>query len=51
MQEFYTDNPKVSDDYGRIISQRHFKRIMGLMEGSTVAFGGDVDESQLYIGM
>ncbi|XP_013856315.1 fatty aldehyde dehydrogenase [Austrofundulus limnaeus] len=50
IKEFYTDNPKVSDDYGRIVSQRHFKRLMGLMEGSTVAFGGDVDESQLYIG-
>lgn len=51
MQEFYTDNPKTFEDYGRIINQRHFKRVMALMEGSTVAVGGDSDESQCYIGM
>lgn len=51
LQEFYTDNPKTFEDYGRIINQRHFKRVMALMEGSTVAVGGDSDESQCYIGM
>lgn len=51
LQEFYTDSPKTFEDYGRIINQRHFKRVMSLMEGSTVAVGGDNDESQCYIGM
>lgn len=50
LQEFYTDNPKTFEDYGRIVNQRHYKRIMALMEGSTVAVGGDGDESQCYIG-
>uniref|UniRef100_A0A3Q3XFR5 Aldehyde dehydrogenase n=1 Tax=Mola mola TaxID=94237 RepID=A0A3Q3XFR5_MOLML len=50
IKEFYTDNPKTFEDYGRIINQRHFKRVMALMEGSTVAVGGDSDESQCYIG-
>ncbi|KAL7400106.1 hypothetical protein ABVT39_006656 [Epinephelus coioides] len=49
IKEFYTDNPETFEDYGRIINQRHFKRIMALMEGSTVAVGGDSDESQCYI--
>lgn len=49
-QEFYTNDPKTFTDYGRIINQRHFKRIMALMEGSTVAIGGGHDESQCYIG-
>ncbi|XP_047246980.1 aldehyde dehydrogenase family 3 member A2-like isoform X3 [Girardinichthys multiradiatus] len=49
-QEFYADSTKTSDDYGRIINQRQFKRIMGLMEGCTIAFGGDADEAQGYIG-
>ncbi|KAK2847530.1 hypothetical protein Q5P01_010529 [Channa striata] len=49
IKEFYTDNPKTFEDYGRIVNQRHFKRLMGLMEGSTVAVGGDSDESQCYI--
>jgi len=50
MQEFYTDNPETFEDYGRIINQQHFKRLMALMEGSTVAVGGTSDESQCYIG-
>ncbi|XP_029026372.1 aldehyde dehydrogenase family 3 member A2-like isoform X2 [Betta splendens] len=49
IKEFYTDNPKTFADYGRIINQQHYKRIMTLMEGSTVAVGGDSDESQCYI--
>uniref|UniRef100_A0A8C6SZU2 Aldehyde dehydrogenase n=1 Tax=Neogobius melanostomus TaxID=47308 RepID=A0A8C6SZU2_9GOBI len=50
IKEFYTENPKGFEDYGRIINQRHFRRIMGLMEGSTVALGGDCDEADCYIG-
>ncbi|XP_053702386.1 aldehyde dehydrogenase family 3 member A2b isoform X1 [Synchiropus splendidus] len=50
VKEFYTDNPKTCPDYGRIINQRHFKRIMSMMEGSQVAFGGETDESDCYIG-
>lgn len=49
-QEFYTDNPKTFEDYGRIINQQHFKRLMALMEGGKVAVGGDSDESECYIG-
>ncbi|CAM4552672.1 unnamed protein product [Leuciscus chuanchicus] len=49
IQEFYTKDPKSFADYGRIINQRHFKRIMALLEGSTVAIGGDSDESECYI--
>ncbi|XP_031728312.1 aldehyde dehydrogenase family 3 member A2a isoform X2 [Anarrhichthys ocellatus] len=49
IKEFYTDNPETFEDYGRIINQRHFKRLMALMEGSTVAVGGNSDESQCYI--
>lgn len=51
LQEFYTNDPKSFADYGRIINQRHFKRIMALIEGSSVAIGGDCDESECYIGM
>ncbi|KAM8834717.1 aldehyde dehydrogenase, dimeric NADP-preferring-like isoform 3-T3 [Synchiropus picturatus] len=49
VKEFYSDNPKTCPDYGRIINQRHFKRIMSMMEGSQVAFGGETDESDCYI--
>ncbi|KAM6983532.1 aldehyde dehydrogenase family 3 member A2-like [Tautogolabrus adspersus] len=49
IKEFYTDNPKSCADYGRIINQRHFKRILTMLEDSTVAVGGDNDESDCYI--
>ncbi|XP_046892398.1 aldehyde dehydrogenase family 3 member A2-like [Hypomesus transpacificus] len=49
IKEFYTEDPKKFEDYGRIINQRHFKRVMSLMEGSTVAVGGDSDQSECYI--
>lgn len=49
-QEFYGADPKCSPDYGRIINQRHFSRVMGLMEGYTPVVGGQSDASQRYIG-
>ncbi|XP_063060898.1 aldehyde dehydrogenase family 3 member A2-like [Engraulis encrasicolus] len=49
IKEFYTDDPKTCPDYGRIINQRHFQRLMGLVEGNSVVVGGDTDESQCYI--
>ncbi|XP_008423433.1 fatty aldehyde dehydrogenase-like isoform X1 [Poecilia reticulata] len=47
--EFYGADPKCSPDYGRIITQQHFNRIMGLMEGYTPVVGGQSDSSQCYI--
>lgn len=49
-QEFYGDNIKESPDYGRIVNQRHFKRIMSLLEGQKVAYGGETEEATCYIG-
>lgn len=49
-QEFYGDDAKKSRDYGRIINSRHFQRVMGLMEGQRVAYGGTGDMATLYIG-
>ncbi|XP_057188948.1 aldehyde dehydrogenase family 3 member A2-like [Triplophysa rosa] len=49
IKEFYTNDPKSFADYGRIINQRHFKRLIALIEDSTVAIGGDSDEAECYI--
>ncbi|XP_027800311.2 aldehyde dehydrogenase family 3 member B2 isoform X3 [Marmota flaviventris] len=38
-----------SPDLGRIISQKHFKRLQGLLGCGRVAIGGQSDESELYI--
>nr|XP_061797186.1 LOW QUALITY PROTEIN: aldehyde dehydrogenase, dimeric NADP-preferring-like [Nerophis lumbriciformis] len=47
--EFYGPDPKSSPDYGRIINQTHFNRLVGLMEGYAPVLGGQCDASQRYI--
>ncbi|KAM9853061.1 aldehyde dehydrogenase, dimeric NADP-preferring-like [Aulostomus maculatus] len=47
--EFYGADPKSSPDYGRIINQHHFNRVMDLMEGYAPVVGGQSDASQCYI--
>ncbi|KAL3841470.1 hypothetical protein ACJMK2_019611, partial [Sinanodonta woodiana] len=50
LREFYGDNVKTSNDYARIVNDRHFQRIKGLLSTcSEIAVGGDLDESQQYI--
>uniref|UniRef100_A0A8C0MIG2 Aldehyde dehydrogenase n=1 Tax=Canis lupus familiaris TaxID=9615 RepID=A0A8C0MIG2_CANLF len=49
LKEFYGEDAKKSRDYGRIINSRHFQRVMGLMEGQKVAYGGTGDAATRYI--
>lgn len=47
VREFYSDDPKTCRHYGRIISSRHLKRIVGMLGGSKgrVLIGGEHDDS------
>lgn len=47
--QFYGENPKESEDYARIINERHFNRLKGYLDKARILFGGDCDESQKYI--
>ncbi|XP_072325964.1 aldehyde dehydrogenase family 3 member A2b [Scyliorhinus torazame] len=47
--EFYGADPQKSPDYGRIVNTWHFKRLMSLLEGANVAYGGQMNEEDLYI--
>ncbi|XP_007526234.3 aldehyde dehydrogenase, dimeric NADP-preferring [Erinaceus europaeus] len=49
LKEFYGDDPQKSHDYGRIISPRHFQRVMGLIKGQNIAHGGTGDEAERYV--
>jgi aldehyde dehydrogenase (NAD+) len=52
LRTFYGDDPALSPDYGRIINERHWDRIHGLVEGSQrakVAIGGGGDRSSRYL--
>ncbi|XP_050177749.1 aldehyde dehydrogenase family 3 member A2-like isoform X1 [Myiozetetes cayanensis] len=49
LQEFYGEDVKSSPDYERIVNKRHFKRVMGLLEGQKIAHGGESDEASCFI--
>ena len=49
VQRFYGKNPQKSPDYARIINQHHFKRLIALLDGSRIIFGGQSDAEDLYI--
>jgi len=46
---FFGDDPKASPDYGRIIDQRHFDRLVAMLDGADIAVGGDHDRETRYI--
>lgn len=45
----YGENPKNSEDYGKIVSEREFNRLMSYIEKDNIEFGGDCDLEKLYI--
>ncbi len=47
--DFYGADPQASDSYGRIVSPRHFDRLVSLMSGGAVAVGGKSDALSRYI--
>ncbi|XP_035885676.1 aldehyde dehydrogenase family 3 member B1 isoform X2 [Phyllostomus discolor] len=46
---FYGEDPRGSPDLGRIISDKHFQRLQGLLGCGRVAVGGQSDGSDRYI--
>lgn len=49
IHKFYGQNPKESNDYGRIINQRQMERLIQLIDRDKVLFGGDYDMDDRYI--
>jgi aldehyde dehydrogenase (NAD+) len=49
IRKFFGKDPKTSPDYPRIISERHFDRVAGLIGGGDIAIGGETDRLQKYI--
>ena len=49
IEQFYGDKPNQSPDYARIVSDRHFQRLAGLLEEGEIIIGGQVDEETRYI--
>ncbi|XP_048374991.1 aldehyde dehydrogenase family 3 member A2 isoform X2 [Sphaerodactylus townsendi] len=49
LTEYYGEDVKKSPDYERIVTTRHFKRLMGLLEGQKITYGGEADETTRFI--
>ncbi|CAH1183793.1 unnamed protein product [Phaedon cochleariae] len=49
IEEYYGKKPQESGDYGRIVNDRHFRRVTALLEGCKVAVGGETDAGDRYI--
>ena len=54
LSEFYSENPSTSDSFGRIVNQKHFKRLTGYLENAksnnaNIMLGGATNESDNYI--
>ncbi|MFF9373066.1 aldehyde dehydrogenase family protein [Streptomyces griseoluteus] len=49
VQGIYGADPAASPEYGRIVNERHFDRLSGLLDSGRVAVGGDSDRTAKYI--
>ncbi len=49
IQQMFGRDPSQSPDYGRIVNQRHFDRLMELIEPSKTVIGGQANRDDLYI--
>jgi len=46
--KFYGHEPRRSSDYGRIVNQKQFERLVNYLAGGTIFHGGENDAQELY---
>lgn len=49
LEKGYGKNIEASPDLARIINDKNFDRLAAMLEGETIAIGGEIDREQLYI--
>ena len=49
IQQFYSEDPSTDYNYGKIINQKQFNRIINYLKEGNIIYGGKYDESRLYI--
>lgn len=47
--QFFTEQPVNSDEYGKIINEKQFNRLLSYLNNGTVVHGGEHDISRLYL--
>ena len=48
-ENFYTADKVKNYHYGKIINQKHFRRLVAYLQNSTIVFGGNYNEESLFI--
>ncbi|MEJ8637989.1 aldehyde dehydrogenase family protein [Streptomyces sp. MS2.AVA.5] len=49
VRQLYGAEPAISPEYGRIVNERHFDRLSGLLDSGRVVVGGTTDRDRRYI--
>ncbi|GAA4164488.1 aldehyde dehydrogenase family protein [Gryllotalpicola daejeonensis] len=49
IERYFGADPQRSPDFGRVINDRHFSRLTGLLGAGTVVTGGQTDASERYL--
>lgn len=49
IRSFFGADPQLSPDYARIVNERHFERLLGLLRGTDIVVGGQADAQKKYI--
>jgi aldehyde dehydrogenase (NAD+) len=49
VHEFYGEEPLKSDQYGKIVNERHYNRLKSYLEDGEVMYGGGFDDQSLQI--
>ncbi|WP_324787247.1 aldehyde dehydrogenase family protein [Streptomyces sp. H51] len=49
VEALYGSDPRTCGEYGRIVDERHFDRLTGLLGSGRVVVGGDSDRAQKFI--
>lgn len=50
LEKFYGSNPAECPDFGRIVNKDHTNRLISLLRGGNLKYGGDSDVNQRYVG-
>ncbi len=48
IKQFYTENPKESKDFGRIVNKENVERLSALIKDETIYIGGETDKTGRY---
>lgn len=49
LRQFFGDDPQSSDDFGKIINEKQFDRLIQYLNEGKIIYGGKADRNKLYI--